>query len=371
MKTLHRLGALWLLCMVGPTQAQEPAKAPEQRSFLSVPETVSKEWQEALAARRDPNTGSAFPAPDNVEAWKHIHQLIEAHLEPKVEAAVQRYEPTIARRTLGGVDVLDIKPKGWHDDGKLLVFMHGGAYTVGSARSSLGTSLLVAHETGLRVVSVDYTVAPLAQFDQVTDEVVAVLQALAKQGYSPQDIALFGASSGGALAAGSVLKMRDQGLPMPAAVALWSPWADITQTGDTYSTLKRAEANYVYEKHLKPSADAYADPEDQKHPYVSPVYGDFTKGYPPTLIQGGTKEIFLSNFVRLYQALDTAGQWVKLDLYEGMPHIFQAQLPDSPESKQALGKMKRFLSEHLKSPGLDPVGETGPVQDPQPDGSSQ
>lgn len=161
------------------------------------------------------------------------------------------------------------------------------------------------------------------------------------------DIAIYGDSAGGGMAAGVVLKMRDDGMGMPAAVVLWSPWADITETGDTYETLKLAEPMYIYEKHLKHSADAYADPKDQKNPYVSPVYGDYTKGFPPTLIQGGTKEIFLSNFIRLYQALDSDGQKAKLDLYEGMSHVFQAFMPDTPESKMALGKVDAFLKQHL------------------------
>ena len=108
-----------------------------------------------------------------------------------------------------------------------------------------------------------------------------------------------------------------------------------------------AEPAYTYEHTLGPAAFAYADPLDQKHPYVSPVYGDFTKGFPPTLIQIGTRETFLSNAVRLYQALDTAGMTVKLDVYEGMPHIFQTLLPDSPEARTAIGKMDAFLAEHL------------------------
>ena len=77
------------------------------------------------------------------------------------------------------------------------------------------------------------------------------------------------------------------------------------------------------------------------------MYGDYNKGFPPTLIQGGTKEIFLSNFIRHYQALDTAGQTVKLDLYEGMPHVFQAAISASPESKIALKKVKAFLARYL------------------------
>ncbi len=98
---------------------------------------------------------------------------------------------------------------------------------------------------------------------------------------------------------------------------------------------------------MGPSALAYADPEDHKHPYVSPVYGDFTAGYPPTLIQTGTKEVLLSASVRLYQAIDQAGQTVKLDIWEGMPHVFVPVLPFSPEAQAAMVKLDDWVSEHL------------------------
>jgi acetyl esterase/lipase len=211
------------------------------------------------------------------------------------------------------------------------------------------SSALVAARTGLRVISIDYTLAPHARWPQITDQVVAVFKALQREGIPMRKIALYGDSAGGSLAAGAVLKMRDLGLKMPAALVLWSPWADITETGDTYSTLKDVEPRYTYARLLGPAAAAYADPRDQKHPYVSPVYGDFSPGFPPTLIQGGTREIFLSNFVRLYRALDSAGQPVTLDLYEGMPHVFQPALPESVESQLALKKMAAFLERHLKN----------------------
>jgi monoterpene epsilon-lactone hydrolase len=131
------------------------------------------------------------------------------------------------------------------------------------------------------------------------------------------------------------------------ASIIFALWSDITDTGDTYVTLKNAEPIYIYDKHLKPAADAYADPKDQENPYVSPVYGDYSKGFPPTLIQGGTKEIFLSNFIRQYQALDTAGQTVKLDIYEGMTHVFQLNIAGSPESTTALKKVAAFVKQYL------------------------
>jgi acetyl esterase/lipase len=264
-----------------------------------------------------------------------------------VLSTLKEHEPTITERKLGGVPVLDIKPKGWTESRKVIVYLHGGAYTMSSARSSLIKSVPAAAATGYRIISVDYTVAPRGKWQAVTDEVIAVVQALIKDGHSLKDIALFGDSAGGGLAPGSVLKMRDNKLGMPAAIVVWSPWSDITETGDTYVTLKHAEPTYLYETVLKHGAAAYAEAKDQKHPYVSPVYGDFSKGFPPTLIQGGTKEIFVSNFVRQYQALDSAGQTVKLDLYEGMPHVFQGQLPDAPESKLAFKKMRAFLLAHL------------------------
>jgi acetyl esterase/lipase len=134
---------------------------------------------------------------------------------------------------------------------------------------------------------------------------------------------------------------------MPAAAVLVSPWVDVTRSGDTEFTLARADPNHLYEEHSKNAAGAYADPKDQKDPYASPVYGDFSKGFPATLIQGGTKEILLSGFIRLYQALDAAGQTVKLDLYEGMPHNFPSKIPEAPEGRLARRKIKDFVKRHL------------------------
>ncbi|HXJ17793.1 MAG TPA: alpha/beta hydrolase, partial [Candidatus Polarisedimenticolia bacterium] len=289
-----------------------------------------------------------LPGPNDIEGWKKIFDATEQHGMALSEAAVKQLGARVASKQLGGVQVLEVTPKGWVKSRKLLVYTHGGAYTFYSARSSLASAALAATYTGLRVISVDYTNPPRARWQEVAGQVVDVFKALNKQGHAMKDLAIYGDSAGGGLAAGAVLKLRDAGLGMPAAVVLWSPWADITETGDTYVTLKDAEPQYLYETLMRPSANAYADPKNQKNPYVSPVYGDFRKGFPPTLIQGGTKEILLSCFVRLYQALDTAGQTVKLDIYEGMPHVFQIKLSTSPESVTALKKMDAFLAKYLK-----------------------
>jgi acetyl esterase/lipase len=224
--------------------------------------------------------------------------------------------------------------------------VHGGSHTLYSAASTVGRAAIFADDTGLRVISVDYTLAPFAKYNQMSDQVIAVIQALLRQGRDLGEIILYGDGSGGGLAAAVILKMRGLGLGMPAAAVLVSPWLDVTRSGDTEFTLAHAEPSYLYEKHSKKAADAYADPKDQKHPYASPVYGDYSKGFPPTLIQGGTKEILLSGFIRLYQALDTAGLTVTLDLYEGMTHNFANRIPDAPESRLARNKRRDFVNAH-------------------------
>jgi acetyl esterase/lipase len=317
--------------------------------FVRTADTVSPEARKYLESFPDPATLPAWPAPDDLAAWKRMWEAGEADSEPAVKAALKRYRSNVEEREVGGIPVLAIKPEGWKDNGKVLVHLHGGAYTMYSARSRLQSSVPAAHATGLLVISVDYTVAPSGKWQKVTDQVLAVFAGLQKEGRKLKDIAIYGESAGGGLAAGSVLKMRDRGLGMPAAVVLWSPWADITNRGDSAITMRGFDPLYRYEKHLQNAADAYAEAKDQKHPYVSPVYGDYAKGFPPTLIQGGTRELFLSHFVRQHRAIDDAGGQAVLDLYDGMPHVFQMrrELADATETKSALKKMAAFLKRHL------------------------
>ena len=329
-------------------EAQNSTNAQNNTHQIYIPTTISKEAQEELRKIASNSFDFKTPSPDDLIGWKKLYQEMESMDLFRSQSIKDLYQPNITETKLGGVKVLDIKPKNWHDNGKVLVYTHGGAYTLLSANSSLSSSILAADATSLRVISIDYTVAPFSKWNQTTDQVISVIQALKdQQGYSLDDIAIYGDSAGGGLAAGSVLKMRDGGMGMPAAVVLWSPWTDVTQNGDTYFTLKDADPLLTNNQLLKNSADAYANPIDQKNPYVSPVYGNFSKGFPPTLIQGGTKEILLSDFVRLYQGLDQADVPVKLDIYEGMPHVFQYILIKTPESDISLSKMNNFLREYL------------------------
>ena len=286
------------------------------------------------------------PAPDDIAGWKALHDAQEKALEAPNKAVLDQLDVTVTDAVIGGVPVLDIRPKGWTDDGRVIVYIHGGAFTLFSARSMAGLGALVANAAGMRMISIDYTNPPAAQWDTVQAQVDAVPKGIVTQGTPIDRVALFGDSAGGNLVIRAVLKLRDEGAGLPAAVLLFSPWADLSNSGDTAITLPEADPTLSYAGLMANSARAYAGELDLKDPRVSPLYANFAKGFPPALIQDGTRTILLSDSVRTYRALKAAGQDAVIDLYEGMWHIFQGA--PAPEAAEALASAGAFLRQRLQ-----------------------
>lgn len=286
------------------------------------------------------------PAPADVAAWKDLHAAQEKALEEPNRVVLAQTGASVTEAVIAGVPVLDIRPKGWTDDGRVMVYVHGGAFTLFSARSMAGLAALVGQAAGLRVVSVDYTNPPAADWQKVQDQVAYVIGGLVAQGAALDRMALFGDSAGGNLVIRAVLNLRDEGRAMPAVVLLFSPWADLSDTGDTAITLKEADPTLTYAGFLANSALAYAGSLDLKDPRVSPLYADFARGFPPTMIQDGTRTILLSTSVRTYRALRAAKVDAVIDLYEGMWHVFQGA--PAPEAAAALESAGAFVRHHLK-----------------------
>lgn len=325
---------------------QETVAEQVQERNIYIPTTISKEAQAILKniAELKPYLRNA-PEIDEVEKWDAFHQGVEDQQSVNFDKIVEAYNVKVEEAQYDGIPVLDIKPANWEDNGKVLIYTHGGAYAIFSAKSTIASSAPMSNSSGLRVISIDYTLVPHANWEEIQEQVLKVIKALLKEGYDMNDIAIYGDSAGGGLAISTVLNLRDAGLGMPAAVVLLSPWADISDAGDSQTTLKNADPTLSYESLLKNCALAYADGLDLVDPRVSPLYADFTKGFPPCLIAEGTKCIFLSTSVRLYQALEQANQEVKLDMYEGMWHVFQ-QAP-IPESKISIDKATKFINKQL------------------------
>ena len=314
---------------------------------FNVPATVSPEAEAQLsklyamlahAPKRE--------RPKTQEDWDLADARLGKIVEPTSTAVADALHVTRTEDRLGGVPVLRVHPPSFKAGGPILLYLHGGAYTSLSAGNSLTIPALMSTASGYEVISIDYTLAPRADWHIVTDQVVAVWKAVLASGVKPEGIGIMGDSAGGGLAAGCVLKMRDEHLPLPGALYLISPSADISGAGDTSTTLGPVDPV------LSPatsswSREAYAAVADQKNPYVSPVYGDYTKAFPPTLIQVGTREMLLSAAVREYQAIRSGGHEAVLDVYEGMPHVWLGIIPQAPETKTAVKRATDFFALHL------------------------
>jgi len=352
MRTLTLLAAAAIsFVATPPAMAQTTAPAPADASALPprayIPTTISPQAAALYRAYRAFVLAPRPPINRTAAEFDAAYKVSEKHNIEASEARLKLYPGTaITQRLINGVTVYDVRPKDYRDDGTVIINVHGGGYVGGSAKSDLGGVATAAAVTGKRFISVEYTVAPHGRWQLVTDQVLAVYKGVLAEGTRADHIGMTGGSAGGDIVAATTLKIRDQGLPMPAALVLISPMTDFTEGGDTRQTLKDADPALRADE-VRPALDAYADPADQKNPYVSPVYGDFTKGYPPTLIQGGTKEWLLSDMVRLNRRIKEAGGVSDLEIYEGMPHGFPGLFINAPEGKEAMAEQIAFWNRYL------------------------
>lgn len=350
-KALPDNGQIILEGKIDYTLSENSNKARFELSTLKdeyyIPTTISNEAKEILRKRgRFAKNSARLPDSDApIKEWTDYQIGLESRVLKAIEPIKLHYKPSIDTIKIGGIRALDIKPKGYKKNNKVIVYVHGGGYVSLSADATLASMLPLADISGLRIIAIDYTLAPQAKFEAITNEVIQFYKALLKQ-YDAENIAFYGDSAGGGLAAGSILKIRDANLPMPSSLVLWSPWLDLAKVGDSHFTLADNDPSLKYSNLLENAALAYAPKSEFKNPYVSPVYGDFSKKFPPTLIQVGSKEILLSDAIRMYRILDDHGIESKLDVYEGMWHVWQGYYL-MPESKTAVENTKKFIYKHL------------------------
>lgn len=304
------------------------------------PTTVSDEAAEII--------GSVSPGDENAtttDEWQALWDENQAAIQPAVEAARELYPATIETVSIAGYDHLLITPRSYSEvnDNRIVVYTHGGSHTMYSPDSTLGSSLPAAHYLQAKVLAVRYPVAWKKPHPASRDVVVAVYKELLKS-YAPRRIAMYGDSAGGGLLMSAVLKIRDDGIAMPSVLGLLSPWADVTQTGDSLLLLDGADPMIGYDFNLGASATVYATGQDLKDPSVSPLYADFNKGFPPSYISTGTRDLFLSHCARLQRKLIDAGVENQLVVYEGMWHVFQALR--IPEEHDAWRDMAVFFERH-------------------------
>ena len=243
---------------------------------------------------------------------------------------------------IGGVPVVEIEIDGVAPAGTLLWF-HGGFYVLGSPRTSAALASTVARRTGMKVISVDYRLAPEHPYPAALDDAVACYRAIlgSAEGRDPGRVAVVGESAGAGLAAALLIAARNQGLAMPAAGVLFSPYADLTLTGDSMKTKAGVDPSFTAEAIARRAAD-YVGGADPADPLISPVFADL-RGLPPLLIQVGTHELLLDDAVRLAARAAAADVPVTLEVTPGVPHLFQAFAAMLDEGDAALVRVTEFL----------------------------
>lgn len=247
------------------------------------------------------------------------------------------------RVSAGGVDAEWVCAPGAADD-RYVLYLHGGGYVIGSVKTHRDLMARISRAAKAKVLGLNYRLAPEHPFPAAVDDAVAGYKWLLAQGAKPSRIAIGGDSAGGGLTAATLVAIKDQKLPTPAAGVLLSPWADMEGIGDSMKT--RAQADPVVQKEgLVGMAQAYLQGKDPKTPLAAPIYADL-KGLPPLLIQVGDAETLLDDSNRLNDRAKAAGVQTKLEVWPEMIHVWQLFASFLPEGQQAIEGIGKFVIEH-------------------------
>lgn len=224
---------------------------------------------------------------------------------------------------------------------RTIVYFHGGGYFFCGLETHRPTCAYLARTAQARVLSVDYRMAPEHVFPAAVDDAVAWWSELLKQGVDPKTVVFAGDSAGGGLTLACLVASRDQGLPLPAGAILFSPWSDLSCSGETMKTL--ADADVMFNPHSLPEAAAlYLAGKPTDTPLASPLFADL-RGLPPLMIHASKHEILLADSTRLHERAKAQGVISELHLKAKMPHVWPTMLM-LPEARQTLKECGEFAA---------------------------
>jgi epsilon-lactone hydrolase len=298
----------------------------------------SQAMQEAIDALRDRQKTSAGKAlPTLAERRAAFTPGDRLHPVPD--------DVLVSQVTAGGVPAHWLAAPG-ADAGRVLLFLHGGGYELGSLRSDGELAARLGRASGMRVLFPEYRLAPEHPFPAAIDDVLAAWRWLRDdRDLSARSMAVAGDSAGGGLAVALLVATRDAGQALPAAAVLMSPTVDLTSSGA--SMTERADQDPISTPAmLRQFAADYLAGADPKTPLASPLFASLS-GLPPLLIQVGTADLLLSDSERLATAATQAGVDVTLEIGEGLPHVYPLLL-GTPEAAEATEQIGTFLRARIR-----------------------
>lgn len=329
---------------------EDPSWILQQRT-LPTPVAASDALKASIENTPQPNVAAHIKRTTfkTNEEWVKLIRAADERSIATAKTLAERLKVTIKEEKITGVTVYSVTPSNINPANKnrLFVHTHGGAYVLNGGRAGLTEAIIIAHRVKIPVLSIDYRMPPEHPFPAAVEDVVAVWKNLLKK-RDAKSMALGGTSAGGGLALASIHKFIVLGIPLPAALFAGTPWSDLSKTGDSYFTNEGVDTLLIsYDGLLAGAAKLYAGDHALTDPLISPVYGDL-KGFPPTYLVSGTRDLFLSNTVRVFRKLRTAGVVADLNVFESLSHGEYLKVIDSPESQQTFAELGAFLLEHLK-----------------------
>jgi epsilon-lactone hydrolase len=228
---------------------------------------------------------------------------------------------------------------------RVILYLHGGGYAIGSNVGYREFAGRIARAVGARVCLPNYRLAPEHPFPAAVDDAVTVYEWLLSQRIDPRHLAIGGDSAGGGLTLATLLALRDEGRPMPACAAVFSPWTDLAVSGAS-ARPGAVDDPLIVADAIEKMADYYAK-HDKRNPLASPLYGDLT-GLPPLLIQTGSREALRDDSRRLVDKARNAGVDVEYFEGDGLIHVWPLFASTAPETADALERMAKFIGQHLK-----------------------
>lgn len=289
------------------------------------------------AARRNPGPSGPGQASYLLGCGKALAARYRSGESPSLEEGV------LQKQTIAGVPVLSAIPRHFSpaQKGKVIVYMHGGSFTLGSSEHLFQVFSQVADETGLRAIAIDYRLAPEHRFPAGLNDCEAVYTALLQE-YKPQDIALLGDSAGGTFCLATALTAKRKNLGLPGAIALFSSLTN-SQKGESYD--KNEDPHIDYENSIRPCLEAYVKKgSDFDHPCLSILNADLT-GLPPLIVQTGTRDALQSDSIRL-EATQSKGVDATLFSMAGIWHGVVERM-GIPEADKARSQIAQFIKEKL------------------------
>jgi len=228
-------------------------------------------------------------------------------------------------------------------NGRVVLYLHGGGYVMGSKRTHRELASRIARDASARVLVLEYRLAPEHPFPAAIEDATEAYRWLRKQGVAASSIAIGGDSAGGGLTLATLLKLRDAGDALPACAVLLSPWTDLEGTGASAQP-GGADDPMIPLAALRDMGKIYAQ-QSTANALASPVYANF-KGLPPLLIQVGTRELLLDDSTRVADKARAAGVPVRLEIEDGAFHVWQA-MPGLPEAVEAVKRIGAFVRERI------------------------